>query len=227
MVTFLAPAFFGQAAGLVLWGLVLINMAVMAFTGVILNRLAFRGQHSAFIMEMPLYHLPNLRTIGLDVWQNTSAFLRKAATLILLASAVIWALSQGPGGNASLSPLARLGRSLEPVGAWMGLGDWRLVAALLSRIVAKENPIATLGILYEHGNQALGLAQSVAETLTPPAAFALLVIQMLFVPCVASLAVMRKQTGTGWTMLSLGLSLAISVAAGALAYQIGRLILAA
>ncbi len=227
VVTFLAPAFFGQAAGLVLWILVLINVTVMAIAGVIINRLAFRGEHSAFIMEMPLYHLPNLRTIGLDVWQNTSAFLRKAGTVILLAAAVTWALSQGPGGNAGLSPLARLGRSLEPVGAWMGLGDWRLLAALLSSIVAKENTIATLGILYEHENPALGLAERVAQSLTPPAAVALLVVQMLFVPCVASLAVMRKEAGTGWMLLSIGLSLVTSLAAGALVYQIGRVIMAA
>jgi len=227
VVTFLAPAFFGRAAGLVLWGLVLINITAIAAAGVVINRLAFRGEHSAFIMEMPLYHLPNLRTIGLDVWQNTSAFLRKAATVILLASAVIWALSQGPGGNTSLSPLAMLARSLEPVGEWMGLGDWRLIAALLSSIVAKENTIATLGILFESGDQAVSLAVRVAQSLSPTAAFSLLVVQMLFVPCVASLAVMRKEVGTGWTLLSIALSLGVSVAVGVLAYQIARVILGA
>ena len=227
VVTFLAPAFFGQAAGVALWGLVLINLTVLAVVGVIINRLAFRGEHSAFIMEMPLYHLPNLRTIGLDVWQNTSAFLHKAATIILLASAIIWALSQGPGGDASLSPLASLGRSLAPVGEWMGLGDWRIIAALLSSVVAKENTVATLGVLYGSGDQGLSLAARLAQSLTPAAAVALLVVQMLFVPCVATLAVIRKESGTGWMLLSVGLSLGLSLGVGVLVYQIALLILGA
>lgn len=227
VVTFLAPAFFGQAAGVVLWGLTLINLTVLAVVGVIINRVAFRGEHSAFIMEMPLYHLPNLRTIGLDVWQNTSAFLRKAATIILLASAIIWALSLGPGGDASLSPLASLGRSLAPAGEWMGLGDWRIIAALLSSVVAKENTVATLGVLYGTGDQGSSLAARLAQSLTPAAALALLVVQMLFVPCVATLAVIRKESGTGWMLLSVGLSLGLSLAVGVLVYQIARLILAA
>jgi len=225
VVTFLAPAFFGRAAGVVLLVLVLSNLLVLAATGVVVNRLAFRGEHSAFIMEMPLYHVPNLRTNGLYVWYNTSAFLLKAGSIILIASALIWALSVGPGGDASLSPLAHVGRVLEPVGAWMGLGDWRLIAALLSSIVAKENTIATLGILYEAGDQGMILAARVAQALTPAAGLALLVVQMLFVPCLPSLVVIRKECGTAWMLLTIGVSLGVSLAGGVLVYQIARAIL--
>jgi len=121
---------------------------VLGLVGLTANRLVFKGDRSAFIMEMPLYHRPNARTIGMYVWRNTWAFIKKAGTLIVVISAVIWALSAYPGPDAGDSVLGTVGRFLEPVGALMGLGDWRLIVALISSFVAKENTVATLGILF-------------------------------------------------------------------------------
>jgi ferrous iron transport protein B len=224
VVAFLAPAFFGQAAVLVTWGLVAVNLLVLAGVGVVVNRLAFRGEHTAFIMELPLYHIPNARTVGLYVWNNTTSFIRKAGTLILLASAGVWALSTLPGRGVEQSVLAVFGRWLEPAGRLMGLGDWRMIVALLTSFFAKENTIATLGILYEVSAEAGGLAGQVAAVLSAPAKLAFLVVQMLFVPCLATVATIRQETTSWrWGLFSILLLLGLSVGAGVIVYQVGRL----
>jgi len=222
VIAFLAPAFFGKNAALVSWGLVAGNTLLLLLVGMAINRGVFRGARSAFIMEMPLYHLPNARTIGLYIWYKTGAFIKKAGGIILLASAIVWLLAYLPGGEIEGSLLARFGRWLEPAGQWLGLGDWRLIVALLSSFVAKENTIATLGVLY--GSEAnLGLAEQVARTLTPAAALAFLVVQMTFIPCVATVAVIKQETASWkWTAFSVGLLLVISFGAAVIIYQLAR-----
>jgi len=222
VIVFLAPAFFGKNAALVTWGLVAGNILLLFLIGLAVNRGMFRGARSAFIMEMPLYHLPNARTIGLYIWHNTWAFIKKAGTIILLASATVWLLAYLPEGDTQGSLLARFGRWLEPAGRWLGFGDWRLIVALLSSFVAKENAIATLGVLY--GNEAnVGLAEQVARTLTPAAALAFLVVQMTFIPCAATVAAMKQETGGWkWPAFSIGLLLVISFGAAAIVYQLAR-----
>ncbi len=148
VIAFLTPAFFPAHAALVSWGLVALSLLVLAVAGIIVNKLAFQGEHTAFIMELPLYHVPNARTIGLYVKNNTVSFIKKAGTLILIASMVVWALSTIPGRGIEQSVLATFGRALEPLGQLMGLGQWQLIVALITSFFAKENTIATLGVLY-------------------------------------------------------------------------------
>ncbi|MBO9369954.1 MAG: ferrous iron transport protein B [Chloroflexi bacterium] len=223
VIVFLAPAFFGPAAPLVAWGLVLLSLGVLAFTGIMLNRALFRDRRSAFIMELPLYHLPNWRTIGLSVWQRSLSFVRRAGTVILVVSVVIWALSTLPGGSAEESYLTRLGEFLEPAGRLMGL-DWRLTVALLSSFVAKENSIATLGVLFRAGEE--GLADLLAATYPPATALAFLVVQVLFIPCVATVAAIRQETVSWrWTAFSVGLLLVISLLAGAATFHATSLLM--
>jgi ferrous iron transport protein B len=222
VIVFLAPAFFGRNAALVTWGLVAGNILLLFLMGMVINRGVFKGTLSAFIMEMPLYHLPNIRTIGLYIWQNTWAFIKKAGSIILLASAIVWLLAYLPAGDVQGSLLAGFGRWLEPVGRWLGLGDWRLIVALLSSFVAKENAIATLGVLY--GSDAnLGLAEKVARTLTPAAALAFLVVQMTFIPCVATVAAMKQETSRWkWPAFSVGLLMILSFGAAAIVYMLAQ-----
>ena len=225
VVAFLAPAIFGSAAVLVSWGLVAVNMLILAVTGILVNRLVFRGAHMAFIMEMPLYHLPNLRTIGLFVWNNNLSFIKKAGTIIVVISLLIWALSALPSGDVENSLLAGMGHWMEPLGGLVGLDDWRLIVALLTSFIAKENTIATLGILYGGGEQAGGLAERVAVTMVPAAGLSFLVIQMLFIPCVATMAVIKQETASWkWTAFSVALLLVISLSAGVAVYQGARLL---
>ena len=222
VIAFLAPAFFGRAATLVSWGLILLALLILALAGALINRLLFKGQRAAFIMELPLYHIPNGRTIGLLVWQRTISFLVKALTVILPVSVVVWALATLPGGGTEQSYLAQLGRWLEPVGRLMGL-DWRLVVALLTSFIAKENSIATLGVLFGAGDET-GLAATLAATYPAATGLAFLVVQMLFVPCVATVAAVRQETRSwGWTAFSVGFLLFVSLSAGTAAYWLARL----
>jgi ferrous iron transport protein B len=225
VITFLAPALFGRAAVLVISCLVGFNILILMITGISIHRLVYKDQHVAFIMEMPLYHRPNLRTISLFVWHNTLSFIRKAGSIIVIMSAFVWLFSWLPNGNIQSSLLASLGRGLEPLGRWMGLGDWRLIVALLTSFVAKENTIATLGILFGPSSSAIGLAAQVASVLALPAALAFLVVQMTFVPCMATVAVIKQETGTWkYAFYNLGLLLVISLLSGTIIYQIGKLL---
>ncbi len=225
VVVFLTPAFFGRQAALVAWGLVAINLAVLAVGGVLLNRILFKGVHTAFIMELPLYHIPNARTIGLQVWQHTTAFLRKAGSIILIISVIVWALSVLPTGELETSVLAWVGRGLAPLGRLMGM-DWRMVVALLASFVAKENAIAALGVLYGTGREAVGLAETMAATVPASSALAFLVVEMLFIPCMATVATIRQETQSWrWTLLNILLLLFVSLAAGIVIYQVVKVVL--
>jgi len=220
VVTFLAPIFFGRAAAFVSWGLIGLSLVVLAVLGVLINKVVLRGERAAFIMELPLYHVPNWRTIGLLVWQHCLAFLKKAGTLILVMAVIVWALSYWPGGDVETSFLARFGKLLEPVGALMGM-NWRMIVALLTSFVAKENSLATLGVLYGASGEKVSLAEAVRIAFTPATALAFLVVQMLFVPCVATVAAMWQETRSlRWTLFSVVLLLVLSFGMGILVYQV-------
>lgn len=218
VVTILAPIFFGSSAVWVAWALVGGNVLLLAGLGMLLHRFAFEDEHVAFIMELPLYHLPNFKTIGIYVWQNLVGFLEKAGKVILAASLVVWALSYFPGGDVHTSYLSTFGRWIAPVGQWMGL-PWQMLVALLTSVVAKENTIATLGVLY-------GDIHTVLPTLlTAPAALALLVFQMLFIPCIATVASIRQETASWkWTAFSVALMLGLALGFAVMAYQMGTLL---
>lgn len=218
VVTILAPLFFGAQAAFVTWGLIAANLIILALIGIVLHHFVLKGEQVAFIMELPLYHRPNLRTIGLYVWENVVAFLQKAGTLILGVSIVIWLLSYFPTGVAAESYLALFGQAIEPLGQTMGL-PWQVMTALLTSFIAKENTIATLGILYGDFETLLPTVMS------PAAALALLVVQMLFIPCIATVATIKQESGTKWTAISLAMLLVISLGAGILAYRLGTLLI--
>ena len=219
VVAFLAPAFFGSKALFVSWGLVLVSLISLVLSGAVLNKIIFKGQRSAFIMEMPLYHIPNRRTIGLLIWQRSLSFLKKAGTNILAMALVIWVLSFLPNGDLSQSYLVQFGKWVEPVGRWMGF-DWRLTVALITSFPAKENAVATLGVLFG-SSPAAALAQTLTSTFSVASGLSFLVVTMLFIPCMATVAVIRQETNSwGWTLLNIALLLAISIAAGAGVYHL-------
>jgi ferrous iron transport protein B len=219
VVAFLAPAFFGSNATLVSWALVLLSLLMLVIMGIGLNWLLFKGQRSAFIMEMPLYHLPNWRTIGLLVWQRVVSFVKKAGTIILVVSVIIWLLSYLPAGDLESSYLAQFGKMLAPIGKWIGL-DWRLMVALLTTFPAKENAIATLGVLFGRASEA-GLAQALNATYSTATGLSFLVVTILFIPCLATVATIRQETGSWrWTFLNISLLLILSLVGGGVAYRL-------
>jgi ferrous iron transport protein B len=216
VITVLAAVFFGPNAFWVAWGLVAISLLILASLGLGLHHFLFENEHVPFIMELPLYHLPNLKTIGIYVWENVLGFVKKAGTTILYATLVVWAFAYFPNGNVMDSYLGMAGKFLQPLGGLIGL-PWPALVALLTSFVAKENTIATLGVLY--GN--LGTLTSV---MSPVAMLAFLVFQILFIPCVATVAAMHQETRSWkWTAASLGLQLAVSFGVALLVYQVGRL----
>jgi ferrous iron transport protein B len=219
VLAFFTPLFFGAAAPLVAWGLVALSLAVLAVSGVVINKVAFGGELSAFIMELPLYHVPNWRTIGILIWQRSLSFLKRAGTVILVVSVILWALSALPTGEIETSFLAGMGRVLEPLGSLMGL-SWEMMVALFTSFIAKENAIASLGVLYGAGGET-GLAQILPQVLTPAAALSYLVVQMLFIPCVATVATVFNETNSWkWTLFNLLFLLVISFGLGIVVYQV-------
>ena len=178
-----------------------------------------RGEPLAFIMELPLYHLPHLRTIGLLVWQRCLSFVQRAGTLILVVSVHRVGAGWLPNGDIETSLLAHGRAALAPLGAAMGL-DWRMMVALLDIVCGQ-------GERRGHPGRAAGVGRAVGWRmpcrllLTPAAALAFLVVQVLFVPCVATVAAIRQETGSWrWTLFSVALLLVISFSAGIAVYQI-------
>ncbi len=219
----LVPIFFPGNATLVSWALTGLPLVMLAISGVVINQLFLRGEQSVFIMELPLYHQPHWKTLGILVWQRLLAFIRKAGTVILVVSIVVWALATLPHGEIDTSYLAAVGRFLEPVGLLMGL-QWRPLVALLTSFIAKENAIATLGVLYNVGESAAALSSVLAAHMTPASGLAFLVFQMLFIPCVATLAVIRQETASWkWVALNVLFLTLLSFVGAIIVFQVAVL----
>lgn len=218
VLAFLAPVFFGDAALPVTLAFIGVNLLLVAVAGSLFNRSLFKGKRVFFIMEMPLYHVPSVRTIGRFVRRNVVAFLRNAGSLILIFSVLLWALAYFPGEGLEQSWLGRFGHSIAPVSEVLGL-DWPLIVALLASFVAKENAIAALGILYGIEGEGQALAEVLSTSISLGSALAFLTATMLFIPCVATLVVMRTETGSWrWPVVSVALHLALSLIGAWLAY---------
>jgi ferrous iron transport protein B len=221
----LVPVFFPSSATLVSWALIGLPLVVLAAGGALANRFLARGDEAPFIMEMPLYHVPNPRTIGLYIWTRILGFLHKAGTVILGMSVLVWALSTLPTGEVEASYLGLLGRAIEPLGRLMGLG-WRPLVAMLTSFVAKENAVATLGVLYGVGEAPGALAAVLRASLPPAAGLAFLVAEMLFIPCVSAVAVIRQETNSWkWAALNMLLLTVLALVGGVAAYQAARWVL--
>lgn len=218
VLTFVAGAMFLKEAAFVSWSLLTLNILALGVTGVLINRFVLKDEPTPFIMELPLYHKPDIRTIGMVVWTRTFAFVKKAGTVILAVSVIIWLLSYLPNGEVESSFLASIGRLLEPVGRPLGL-DWKMITALITSIAAKENAIATLGVLYGVGEK--GLLHVLPDVVSHASALAFLVVLMLFIPCAATVAVMKREMGNWkWFASSLLLMLSVSYFSGMLAYHL-------
>jgi ferrous iron transport protein B len=223
VITFLAAAFFGKAATLVTISLLAASVFILMLVGFLTNRTVFKGQRTAFIMEMPLYHVPNLRTIGLFIYRNTISFLQKAGTIILVVSVGIWFLGYMPSGKIETSWLAHFGTAVTPAFALVGLPDWRFVVALFTSFLAKENTVATLGILFTSGAGGT-LSQQIAPALSLPSRLAFITMQTFFIPCLPTVLTIRQESHSWrWAWLSIGIMLTISLLLGAAVYYLAML----
>ena len=218
VLTFVCAAVFPHHAALLSWLIVTGNILLLGITGMLINKFVMKDEVMPFIMELPLYHSPDPKTIGNVIRFRTIAFIKRAGTVILGVSILIWLFSNLPGGGPENSILAWFGRFLAPAGAVIGL-DWKMIVALLTSLIAKENAIATLGVLYSVGDA--GLQKVLPAVMSPASAVAFLVTMMLFIPCAATIAVMRQEMqDRKWFSAALAAMLVISFIGGYLAYHL-------
>ncbi len=222
VVVILAPIFFGKNAFLYSLLIFSIPIIFLVIYGKCFHELLQSGKHNAFIMELPLYQAPQLKAIFKSVGVRIVDFLKGAGTIILVVSAGLWALSYFPGGNIEGSFLSLWGQWLDPVSKLIGL-DWRMAVALITSMLRSENTLSTLSVLYGVGPQ-MTLSEAAASQVTPAAGLAFLAMQILFIPCIATLAAIRNESKSWrWTLGYVGLRLMTSLIVGILIYQGYRL----
>ena len=224
VMTFLVAIFFrGNTATLVMLSLIVLSLALVVLMGILLRKFVLPGEHPAFIMELPPYHKPTIRSLIIHTWERAGVFVKRAGTIILLVSIGIWALSSFPSGAEFGSTYAaQLGKLFEPLGRLMGF-DWRIMVALIFGFAAKELTVATLGILYGFEEEA-ALAPALATAWTPLIAYTFLVVQLIYVPCLASVAVLKRETNSWkWTMFGVAYTLILALIAGVIVYNVGLL----
>ena len=193
-------AFFPRRAALVMILLYVMGMVVAILYGLLLKATLFRGQPVPFVMELPAYRLPAPRSILLHMWEKAKDFIRKAFTVIFLASLVIWFLQTldirfNVVADSADSMLASVGALVAPVFAPLGFGDWRAGTALITGLTAKEAVVSTLAVLMGAANQT-ELQPLLASLFTPAAAFSFLTFTLLYMPCVAAFAAVRREYGS-------------------------------
>ena len=193
----------------------------------------FAGEPAPFVMELPQYHLPTAKTVLLHVWERAKAFIVKAGTIIFVSCAVIWFLQSFNWSlqmvDAEESILASIGRVIAPLFAPLGFGSWQAAVGAVTGLVAKENVVATLAVLYGIGEAAEddpALLQQIALSFTQLSAFAYMVFNLLCAPCFAAIgAIRREMMSAKWTWAAILYQTIFAYIVALLIYQIGSLIL--
>ena len=194
-------AFFPRYQALVMLGVYVLSMVVGVLYGLLLKVTVFKGNPVPFVMELPNYRWPSLKTLLRNSWEKGKSFIRKAFTVIFVATLVIWFLQSVDTtfnftSDSSVSILAEIGRFLSPVFAPLGLGDWRLTTAIITGLTAKEAVVSTLAVLFGVASESLSAVLSAA--FSPLQGFCFLAFVVLYMPCVAAVAAVRKELGSGW-----------------------------
>ena len=216
---FFTAAFFPRYRALVMIGLYVLGILIGIAAALIMNKTAFRGKPVPFVMELPNYRLPSARSVALLLWEKAKDFLQRAFTVIFWATIVIWFLQSfdtrlNVVSDSADSLLALIGQVLAPLFAPLGFGDWRCATSLISGFIAKESVVSTLEVLLG-GNAISGL-------FTTRSALSFLVFTLLYTPCVAAVATIRRELDSslktlGVVAMQCGVAWLVSLAAYALA----------
>ena len=195
---FFVQAFFPGQGGFVMVELYVLGIVMSILVALALKNTLFKGEAVPFVMELPNYRLPSPRNVALLLWEKAKDFLQRAFSVILIATIVVWVLKSFDlrfnllaEENSEASILATVAGWVAPVLKPLGLGDWRVATALISGFMAKESVVSVLKVLYAGG---------VAAALTPLAAGSLLVFSLLYTPCVAAVASIRRELGGRWAV---------------------------
>lgn len=221
-----ATAFFKEKRSLVVFSLYVIGVLLATLAAKILSLFIEPDASSTFVLELPPYRIPRISAVLTHTWERGKEFLHKAGTVILLAVAIVWVLANMPPGTGPGSPeslIGRIGTAIAPVFKPAGFGTWEAAVALMFGIVAKELIIGTLGVLYSASDASLTLA--IQEAWTPLSAYAFLIMVLVYVPCVATIASIRRETGSWkWTALAVAYTLILGWILAVMVYQIGMLV---
>ncbi|MBR6312321.1 MAG: ferrous iron transport protein B [Oscillospiraceae bacterium] len=194
-----AAAFFGGRSALAMIVIYLTGIIIGVIVALVLKKTAYRGEPVPFVMELPNYRFPSLKTTGLLLWDKVKDFLRRAFTIIFVATVVIWFLMTFDARlnvveDSSASLLALIGRFVAPIFRPLGFGDWRVVTSLVTGFTAKEAVVSTMAVLLETGTAELPAA--LGTLFTPLTAAAFLAFTLLYTPCVAAIATIRREFGS-------------------------------
>lgn len=193
---FFVSAFFPKYGGLIMTGLYLLGILVGVAAAFLYRKTLFKGEAVPFVMELPNYRLPGLQNTAQLLWEKAKDFLQRAFTVIFVATIVVWFLQSFNWklqlvDDAELSMLASIAKLIVPIMKPAGLGEWQISVALVSGFMAKESVVSTLEILFADG---------VSAILSPLTAASLLVFSLLYTPCVAAVASVKRELGTKWAV---------------------------
>jgi len=220
-------AFFAANQGAVTFSIYLLGIILAVAMAKLFRKFLFPGESEPFVMELPPYRWPTPKGTLIHMWDRGSLFLRKAGTIILAGSVIIWILSYFPSGaeyGSSESIVGMLGRVLEPLVAPLGL-EWTAAVALLFGFVAKEIVVSTYGAILGAGENATAISDSLKGIFTPLTAYSFMAFTLLYTPCLATVAVIRRETNSWkWAGFSVAYSLALAWLVAFMIYRIGMLL---
>ena len=193
---FFVSVFFPGRGGLIMTGLYLFGIVMGILIDFMYRATLFEGEPVPFVMELPNYRLPGVRNVGQLLWEKAKDFLQKAFSVILVATVVVWFLQSfnlrlNMVSDSSDSMLAMIAQIFVPVLTPLGLGDWRIATALISGVMAKESVVSTLEVLF---------SGSISTVLSPLTAGSLLVFSLLYTPCIAAIASVKRELGGKWAV---------------------------
>jgi ferrous iron transport protein B len=218
--TLLAAAFFTRYQGLVVFSMYGIGVVVAIILAWLFRKRLVPGESGHFVMELPPYRLPTVTGVLAHAWEHTKSFLARAGTIIFAAVVVIWFLNY-------FGILEHIGRAIAPVFSPAGFGQWQAAVALIFGVLAKETVVGTFGTLFAGAEGAAGFGSVLSAQLgwTPLIAFAFMTMVLLYVPCVAALGIIKRETGSlKWTLFTVGYTFTVGWLLATLIYQIGSLL---
>ena len=229
IIGLIAGALFNES-GWVATSAYFVGIAAIIISGIILKKTKlFAGEPAPFVMELPAYHIPSVKGVLIHMWDRAKAFVRKAGTIIFLSSVVIWFLSsfnfQLQMVDTGDSILAAIGRVIAPIFAPLGWGHWEAAVGTVSGLVAKENLVAIMGILYgfaevaENGDEMWSVF---AQNFTAISAYSFLVFNLLCAPCFAAIGAIHREMGSAkWTWIAIGYQCIFAYIVSLIIYQLG------
>jgi len=221
-------AFFSEHNGIILLSMYVLGIIVALIVAAILKRTMFKGLSTPLVMELPSYKLPSVKGVILHTWEKVKGFLRKAGTVILVCSMILWALSIFPVGvqyASADSYLGMIGNAIAPIFAPLGFGTWQAAVAIISGLAAKEVVVATFGTIsgMEEGDEG-GMSNVLHDLFTPLSAYAFMAFTLLYVPCIGTIGAIKQETnGYRWALTMCAITIVTAYIVSFLIYNIGLL----